>query len=330
MNVKAGVRRALASDLVYPWLRRRAGTNAATHFLTYHTLGADDERINAWTVLRVSDFLRQIDDLRRSFDIVSIDEALARHQNGQTHTERPRVVLTFDDGHTGWFDHLLPLVVRERLPVTLYVATSHIADGKPYWFDRVMNALQVARAVRVDLTAYGLSTWTLDGEAHADNWQTVSSLLEHLKSCDEDTRRACVDAIEKQTATARRNDVAPLRPLSVEQLRHLASSPHVTLGSHTQGHELLDQIAFDEAVQSIRLSRQTLRDWTGRSVDHFAFPNGNYNPTLVDAVRQGGFRSAATTVQKPFRHGDNVFEIPRYSIGRFDSIDRFRLKFIGL
>ena len=45
-------------------------------------------------------------------------------------------------GHSGWLEHLAPIVEREALPVTLYVATGHVQSGQPYWFDAVVNAVQ--------------------------------------------------------------------------------------------------------------------------------------------------------------------------------------------
>ncbi len=329
MNVKAGVRRALASDVVYPWLRRYASARRPTYFLTYHTLGSDDERFNAWTVLRISDFLRQVQELRKGFDVVSIDDALAGHESVDTKGARPRAVITFDDGHSGWYEHLLPVVQREALPVTLYTATSHIETGSPYWFDRVMNAVQPRQSTTIDLRAWGLAQWTVGSDVGASNWHEVSTLLEALKGCGVAVRDACVEAIEDQTATVRRDDFAPLRPLTVNELQTIARSPHVTVGAHSQDHQLLDTLPLDEAVTSIRQSRETLRRWTGQCVNHFAFPNGNHTPALVDAVMQLGFRSAATTVQRSLRRGDSVFQIPRMSIGRFDTMDRFRLKLVG-
>ncbi len=329
MSVAAGVRRALTSDVVYPWLRRLAVANNPTYFLTYHTLGSDDERFNAWTVLRVSDFLAQVRELRRSFDVVSIDDALAGHESTPVKGGRPRAVITFDDGHSGWHEHLLPVVEREALPVTLYTATSHIETGAPYWFDRVMNAVQPRQNTIIDLRDWGLPQWTVGAAVGATSWHQVSMLLEALKGCSVAVRDACVDAVETQTAPHRRDDFRPLRPLSVVELQAVARSRYVTLGSHSQDHQLLDTLPLDEAVASIRQSRESLRQWTGQCANHFAFPNGNHTPALVDAVMQLGFRSAATTVQRSLRRGESLYRIPRMSVGRFDPMDRFRLKLIG-
>ncbi len=327
MSVKDLVRRVLVSDTVYPHLRKRASAGGAALVLTYHTLGRNDESFDAWTVLRVSDFLRQVEHLRQHHDIVSMDTALSRHQANQT-SGRPSVVLTFDDGHSGWHEHLLALVEREALPVTLYVATAHIRDAQPYWFDRVMNALQVSEPVTIDLRAQGLRLWRLGAVKGQAHWLVISDLLESLKRCPAAVREDCARAVEAQTRAVLRHDYAPLRPMTVAELQAVARSPYVTIGAHSDDHQLLDELPADEAEASMKASRQWLRQWTGQSVDHFAFPNGNFNQPLVDVARKLGFASAATTVQKAFRPSDSAFQIPRLSVGRFDTMDQFRLKLV--
>lgn len=323
--IKAWARRVLASGPAYATLRRRADTGGAL-FLTYHTIGPDDEAFDAWTVVRRSDFLRQVEVLRRHFDIVSIDDALAKPDG-----PRPRVVLTFDDGHTGWHDQLLPIVEREDLPVTLYVATSHIESGQAYWFDRVMNAVQVRSPITVDLARFGLGSRHFGQTRGPHAWMAVSSLLEALKACSEATRDEAVAALEQETDAAPKRRFEALRPLSVGQLRAAsAATPLVTIAGHSDDHRLLDRIPLEDARTSLERCRGKLLDWTGRDIAHVAFPNGNHNAALSTLVAQMGFASAATTRPGRHRAGDSVYALPRVFVGRYDDLDRFKLALVGL
>ena len=73
-----------------------------------------------------------------------------------------------------------------------------------------------------------------------------------------------------------------------------------------------------------------LRAWTGRDVAHVAFPNGNCNAALSRLVAEMGFASAATTRTGRHRAGDDVFDLPRVFVGRYDDLDRFKLALVGL
>jgi peptidoglycan/xylan/chitin deacetylase (PgdA/CDA1 family) len=324
VTVKSLARRLLSSGPWYAAACRRADEPASVLLLTYHTIGPDGEDFDAWTVVRRSDFVRQVDVLRRRFDIVSIDEALQ-----PARSERPRVVLTFDDGHTGWHDELLPIVLREGLPVTLYTATSHIEDGNPYWFDRVMNAVQVSRPVALDLQGFRLGLRRFGESTGESNWLATSSLLEAMKALDDDHRERAASVIERAMAAHPHRVITPLRPLSIDQLREIAVSPLVTIAAHSHDHRLLDRLPLDVARASLDRCRRKLQAWTGREVHHVAFPNGNFSSGLCAAVAELGFASAATTKAGRHRPGDDPFALPRVFVGRYDDLPRFKLSLVG-
>lgn len=129
---------------------RKWRLSGATVILMYHELADDADDLDAWTVVKRSDFLRQMDYVRAEFDVVSLSEAISRMASERL-SERPLAVVTFDDGDRGNRDVLLPIVEDLDLPVTVFVATGQVRDQKPYWFDRFLNALQTDEHVTVTL-----------------------------------------------------------------------------------------------------------------------------------------------------------------------------------
>ncbi len=322
--LKTLAKRALTADAPYAALRARAHRGNPVTLLTYHTLGADDEDFDAWTVLRRGDFLSQIERLRRDYDIVALDDALAGRAS-----QRPQAVLTFDDGHSGWREHLLPIVEREALPVTLYVATGHVQSGQPYWFDAVVNAVQTAGPLTLDASDACLGRITLNAERGEANWLRISALLEAMKALAPEPRDALAARIVAASAKHRRPRFRALAPLTVEQLREIAQSRWVTIGSHSHGHQLLDRIGLPAARDSIAQSMALLAEWCGRGITHFAYPNGNYNAALAAALPDLRLASAVTTKHGLWRRDGLRFELPRINVGRFDDAPRWRLNLLG-
>ena len=316
---------ALAAGPIYAALRAVSLRQHPTLILCYHSLGPDDEVMDAWTVARVSDFCRQIAFLRRHFDIVSLDEALQTSPA----PNKPRAVITFDDGDVGLFTHLLPIVEAEALPVTLFIATAQIESGQPYWFDRIMNALQNAGATTLNVDANGPKSWTVGPDTGAARWAVISDILETLKQVQPDQREALTQSILNQ-AGPNTSKTTSLAPLTHAQLKTLAQNPNVTIGAHSHCHNLLDQIPPEQAEGSIRKSRALLQEWTGQPVDHFAYPNGNHSPTLHKLVQKAGFASATILGQSLCQPAQtNPYALPRVLVGRYDSLARLRLRFIG-
>ena len=318
-KAKTAARSLLATPLPYRMLRARRRGGAA--ILCYHTLGPDAETMDAWTVLRVAHFRAQIEAIRADWEIVSLDEALAAPADG-----RPRAVLTFDDGEAGLHRHLLPLIEAERLPVTIYVSTGQIETGRPYWFDRVMNALQAEGAFVLDLAGHGLGRRAFGGAKGPARWAEISDLLEALKRLDPGPREAAAEAICAEGPGSA--GVTPLAPLTRAELDELARHPLVTIGGHSHGHELLDRIPAGEARASVDRCRALLEDWTGRPVRHFAYPNGNHGGEVPALVAAAGFASATVLGQRLHRPGDDSFRLPRLAIGRYDDVTRLRLRLV--
>jgi peptidoglycan/xylan/chitin deacetylase (PgdA/CDA1 family) len=120
-----------------------------------------------------------------------------------------------------------------------------------------------------------------------------------------------------------------LQALTVAEVQALARSRWVTIGSHSHGHQLLDRIALDTAAESITRSMTLLTEWTGRRIEHFAYPNGNHDAALVAALPALGLKSAVTTRHGLWRRDGSRYELPRVAVGRFDDAARLRLNLLG-
>jgi peptidoglycan/xylan/chitin deacetylase (PgdA/CDA1 family) len=316
--IKALALAMLSSPPIWGVLRRRALKDNPLTILCYHTLGPDQAGVNGWTALREGDFRAQLADLQAHYDIVSLDDALDGVGGG-----RPKAVITFDDGDRGLHAHLLPVLRDIPVPVTIYVATEQFETRQPFWFDRVVNALQGPGEIRVD----GLGAWDLPGSDDKAHWDALRPILQALKEVDPSERDAWADKVVAKGGDA---PALALGPMTKEELKALADTPGVTIGAHTHGHELLDQIPVEAARASVARSAELLQDWTGQEITHFAFPNGNHTGALREMVKDLGFRSATILEERTAPKGCDPFALPRISAGRYDSAARMRLRLVGL
>lgn len=321
--LKQLVLRGLSAGPVYRVLKTRALRNNPATILCYHTLRPDDEPLDAWIALPLSKFRAQIDMLRETYDIVSLDDAL----RPAPEDARPRLVLTFDDGERGLYEHLLPILEAEDLPVTIYVATAQIETGQPYWFDRVMNALQGTGQQQITIDTLG--HWSIGPERGKARWAQIGPVLEALKAAPPAKRDHLAAEVVAQAGSDAKG-FTPLQPMTLPQLKTLAAHPNVTIGAHSHGHELLDQLPLTEARDSIARSRDLLETWTGAPVHHFAYPNGNYTADLMDVLDELGFVSA-TILEDRLVHSDAPRQaLPRIGVGRYDPLTRLQLRIVGV
>lgn len=300
------------------WVRPRT----AVAVLMYHELGSDADPADVWQVVRRGEFLRQLDALRQRFDIVSLDEAHARLQRGDTGA-RPPAVLTFDDGDAGNAELLLPILQREALPVTVYVATGHIHDQRGYWFDRLVNLFQGGQPLQMDLRAHGLGSFAINASRGAANWATIQQVLQAMKALPVQRCEDIVDDLRRQLGSPGR---PVLRPMAVAELRELAACPWVTLGSHTHGHEVLTLLDDAGVRATVQTSQALLQQWVGQTPRHFAFPGGFHDARVEGLVNAMGFATAMGGGVGLWTPQASPHAIPRLPVGRYDTLRRFGIE----
>src|SRR5436309_2247922 len=66
----------------------------------------------------------------------------------------------------------------------------------------------------------------------------------------------------------------------------------MTIGSHTHSHRLLTAEDIQTVRRELVQSKQALESRLGVPVRHFAYPDGRFNPDVIDAVHSAGYRFA--------------------------------------
>jgi peptidoglycan/xylan/chitin deacetylase (PgdA/CDA1 family) len=126
--------------------RRRPGDVV---ILLYHRVGGAGGEID----LPASLFERQLATLVEQDRVLTLGQAVAGDPDGG-------VVVTIDDGYRDFHEVVLPLLVRYRVPATLYLATGLVADADD---PDALTWAQLAEAVATGLVTVGSHT-----HAHVD------------------------------------------------------------------------------------------------------------------------------------------------------------------
>lgn len=122
-----------------------------------------------------------------------------------------RVLLTFDDGYANNL-RALPIMQRFNVPATFFVASGNVASGEPFWWD------------------------VLYRERHLRNTPKPQMVAERqkLKSLNNSEIKAHLRSLFGSDAFTARSDAD--RPMTVDNLKTLASDPLATVGNHSVDH----------------------------------------------------------------------------------------------
>jgi len=318
MNMRNWVFNNIVPDILLKKLamQRTIGKGVA---LMYHEVLPDNDGPAAWTVVAASAFKKQMLFLRKYFDIVTIDEALAKASSFKAST-KPYAVVTLDDGYSGNLAYVLPIIEELQIPVTVFIATHAIEAGTVYWYDQVIALLDHNGELTVDLTKHGLEQYKLNiSKNEKTNWGIMQQLLTALKTLPPQLRENTV----KDILTGVEKVPLRLKMMDIDEVALLSSSPFVAIGGHSHCHNILPQLSDSELNNTIEKNRNKLVNWTGKKINHFSYPNGDFDHRVIASVMKAGYTSAVTTQAGQWKQKINPFQLPRYGVGRFDSFGLF-------
>ena len=298
------------------------------HVIILYTHGVVDSRpAQAWVPLRSQLALDRLDAalrrLARHYRFISLDDAVEMLA-GRKPLLPYSLVLTFDDGYRNNITHALPLLRRHRVPATIYLATGHVEERRPFWFDRLDYALQhaapdeVARAVSGDAVAAG------DREGLRRAYKRLRDEAKAATRDDSEMRREMEGlAAALEAGSGRRlSDVFETDHwagvASWAEVR-AATGPDVTWGSHTVDHVRLGQAGPEVIRDQLARSRDMIEAATGAPCRHFAYPSGSVTPEAATLARQAGYTSAVTTKPGTNRRGDDLMTLRRIGLPDTDS-----------
>jgi peptidoglycan/xylan/chitin deacetylase (PgdA/CDA1 family) len=293
----------------------------------YHEIAEDKKGMDAWTIVRKSDFMRQMQYAQNHFEVIGLEEALSRISNNRIN--RPTLIVTFDDGYLGNKEVVMPIVNSMRLPITVFVATKFVTEQKLYWYDRLLVAFENRNPFELDLMRHGLDSYQINFTYGATNWCEKERLLSNLKSLHPENREVVVAEILSLIPMSPDRGHRYIAPLTIEDLRVMAESPFIKIGAHSHCHNILTQLSEEAMRNSVLRSKKLLELWIGQKVEYFAYPNGNYDNTIIKVLKETGFLCGLTTRFSPWERGESQYTIPRIGIGRYDSFNIFKAKISG-
>lgn len=301
MRIPAAVRELLSR----PWKR----PPPAGAVLVYHRVArlASDPFGQAVTP---ETFERQLHILRQFGTLVNAEALVARLGRGEP-VER-MIAVTFDDGYVDNLTTAAPIAARLGVSLTVFVAVEPVVSGTPFWWD-VLSACVLQTESRSDTLVVDGRVFSLgSGTERADALQELHAMLRGATAA---RRATLMRELEAHLGRPVLDDAS--RPMTIEELRALASQARVTIGAHTMTHPSLAALADEEQLAEMSESRLALERLLDLPVRLLAYPFGkpdNVSDRTRALAAEAGYEAAFTTIPRPMHAGVDRFAIPRLTI----------------
>lgn len=100
--------------------------------------------------------------------------------------------------------------------------------------------------------------------------------------------------------------------------------------SHACGHRYLSQLSDDEIKRELLESKQVIEEKTGRSVEFFCHPYGDWSERTKNLVRQCGYRGAFTRPGfRSFSSSKDLYDLKRVGTNQFSCLEDFKAGLLG-
>src|SRR6478609_8257448 len=105
-----------------------------TLILCYHRVaeGVEDP---FYLCVRPGNFAAHLEEISRAREPSTLADLSVQ-------SRRPRVVVTFDDGYRDNLTNALPIAEAKGVPITVYVTSGAVGNGKGLWWDRLGTLLR--------------------------------------------------------------------------------------------------------------------------------------------------------------------------------------------
>jgi peptidoglycan/xylan/chitin deacetylase (PgdA/CDA1 family) len=271
----------------------------------------------------VEDFDQQVGFLKKSYSLVSPDEAMDLI-HGRVFTKDTCVLITFDDGYRDCLDLALPVLKRHNAKAVFFLVSQYAEHQPTPWWDQVAFQAKLARGKSIVLT-YPATIEISFRETHFD--RGLKQLLDLYKSpATLDSERFINELIQSVGAPQQLHNQ---RLLLNWQEAKLMRSEGMEIGLHSNSHAVMSKLTEADQLDDIKSGLELMTERLGISPRMFAYPDGRIS-SFTDGTSQI-VKSLGLEVAFSFYGGanrlpvNNPYDILRTSFFPYASLSRVRL-----
>jgi peptidoglycan/xylan/chitin deacetylase (PgdA/CDA1 family) len=273
------------------WALSRRRRKPGCVVLHYHRVGVHTD---VFPHLDVANFRGQMAWLATNCRLIAPEDFRERARSGESTSNRPDVLVTFDDGYRDYFDHAYPILRQYGIRAMNFLCTRFVDDPSLLgWWDRLYLAVRSTSKPRVALP------WAAEpfGLGGAGKTTFLAAAKDYIKRQPELEKEATTTEILRALDVDATSLGAPRQTMTWDEVR--AAGEFTSYGGHTHNHVIVSRLDARPLEHEIRTCRDRIASETGTPVEMFAYPNGraiDFTDEAKVLLSRNGFQTAFTTI----------------------------------
>lgn len=323
------------SGLRRVWRAKSVLLRGAAVALVYHRISTperDPERLAISPEL----FDEHTAALSENFNLIDAETLFTLLERDHKVPKRT-VCITLDDGYIDALTAASPILHSYEAPATVFVSSGALVpDAMEFWWDELerlcLSANELPRCIKIaspnltftaDLgdaanydeeSAARDASWNVTQPVPGSRQQLYLDLSEFLRSLAPAPRHHALESLRAQTGIpALRRETH--RPMTAEELHHLAADGLIEIGGHTINHPVLSHLSPEEQRDQIAGDKFALEHVLRTELRLFSYPHGgwdDFGQDAVDIVDEVGYVGAFTARSEAIVPWTDRFRVPRF------------------
>jgi peptidoglycan/xylan/chitin deacetylase (PgdA/CDA1 family) len=307
-----------------------------TVILMYHRVLPNRELVKphfqSALIVSDKDFEQNIICLKKYYEIISLPQYLELRARNTWSPNKRYAIITLDDGWEDNYQFAAPLVTRQNVSASIFLATGFIDSEKTFWWQAIGDSLLTAVKNTHQLVAlaklfkdYNINYETphhLLNKREAEIIDYINGLIVELKNLPPQKltlfSQDCLEVVALK--------IFP-KAMTWQQVIEL-DNQGFCFGPHSVNHSILTTLDDEQArCEIIESQKQLASHHLKNTLNIFCYPNGTYDSKIKQWVKEIGFEAALSTKNGRTSFTDDLYSLPRINISQATSRSALLFKF---
>lgn len=286
--------------------------------LLYHRVAFDPLDTQLLTV-SPKNFEEQIKFLKDNFKIIHLRNLIDDIKNKVIAPNT--IAITFDDGYQDNFTNALPILEKYKVPATIFVTAGMAGGEEEFWWDALERILFYNQNLPQGLNlSSDKENYDIKLITPHDKLKAYGILHSIMKNQSENERKQLLNDLLKWADLSAKGRQSH-RIMDIYQLKEIAGSPYIEIGSHTVSHQKLSAMSYDEQYMELWKSKSMLEEIVNKPVNILSYPFGSFediNYDTIKAATSAGYSAGIANYPDSINYSTDVFKVPRWLVRNWD------------
>ena len=282
----------IARNFIFPSILKIGGEKVFRIFskhnilnLVYHGVVENDSNYFSPRHIQKDSFDKQMQYISRNFNVISLSEAFYLYKNN-IYPKAKTITISFDDGYLNNLNVALPIIEKYKIKSTFFISGICAKDSnKPILWADIIATLKLNN--KDVLIKVGDRSFV--NHIDVNSGKHLSDLIKKMGVIERDIllNSICSEYNIKESLNIIPNEIWAL--MNKEDIKKLASSPFVEIGSHGYLHYNYNFIPLKDTLQDMIKSKNALENVLDKEINMIAYPDGGYNNEVIETANDIGF-----------------------------------------